>query len=150
LKHPGGSRGFLIEMQEQSSSLVSGKTLASGGAEEPAASALPLMEKMASTTKRIAYITDTVADGSYVEFIRGADVLIHECNFPDEMSHWCEQTGHSHTSAVARIAKEAGVKRLYLTHIDPQRPDDDPVGMETARAIFPETILAEDLMEIEV
>ncbi len=115
LPHPGGSRGFKIEVEGT----------------------------------RLAYITDTVADGSYLEFVRGVDVLIHECNFPDEMSQWCEQTGHSHTSAVARLAKEAGVGRLYLTHIDPQQSGDDPIGLATARAIFPETTLAEDLLEIE-
>jgi len=99
--------------------------------------------------RRVAYITDTTVDGSYTEFIRGVDVLIHECYFPDDMSQWCEKTGHSHTSQVASLAREAGVGRLYLTHIDPQRPDDDPVGLATARQIFPATILAEDLMEIE-
>ena len=149
LRHPGGSCGFVVEFNEPSPNAMSGKTLAAGPSVPPAASALPLTREASSVRKRLAYITDTVADGSYVEFIRGADVLIHECNFPDEMSQWCEQTGHSHTSAVARLAKEAGVGRLYLTHIDPQRPDDDPIGLATARAIFPETTLAEDLMEIE-
>lgn len=99
--------------------------------------------------KRIAYITDTTVDGSYTDFIRGVDVLIHECYFPDDMAQWCEKTGHSHTSQVAQLAKDAGVGRLYLTHIDPQRSDDDPIGMATAQQIFPATILAEDLMEIE-
>lgn len=102
-----------------------------------------------SGSTRLAYITDTTVDGSYTDFIRGADVLIHECYFPDEMSQWCEPTGHSHTSQVARLAREAGVGRLYLTHIDPQRADDDPIGLDTARQIFPATTLAEDLMEIE-
>ncbi len=102
-----------------------------------------------TASKRLAYITDTTIDRSYLESIRGVDVLIHECYFPDEMSHWCEKTGHSHTSHVAQLAKDAGVGRLYLTHIDPQRPDDDPIGLSKARAIFPETTLAEDLMEIE-
>ena len=51
--------------------------------------------------KRVAYITDTTVDGSYTEFIRGVDVLIHECYFPDELAEWCEKTGHSHTSQVA-------------------------------------------------
>lgn len=116
LKHPGGSRGYLLE----------------------------------TAGKRLAYITDTMVDGTYTEFIRGADVLIHECYFPDEMAQWCERTGHSHTSQVATLARDAGVGRLYLIHIDPQRPDDDPVGLATARKIFPATILAEDLMEIEL
>ena len=48
------------------------------------------------------------------------------------------------------LAKEAGVGRLFLTHIDPQRSDDDPIDIATARAIFPETLLAEDLLEIDV
>lgn len=99
--------------------------------------------------RRLAYITDTTADESYLDFIRGADVLIHECYFPDDMAQWSEKTGHSNTSQVTQLARQAAVKRLYLTHIDPQRPDDDPIGLATARSVFPETILAEDLMEIE-
>ena len=149
LRHPGGSRGFVVEIDDQSQPPLSGTALAADGYEAPAASAVPLTMSCRLQKKRLAYITDTVADGSYVEFIRGANVLIHECNFSDDMAHWCEQTGHSHTSAVALLAKAAGVGRLYLTHIDPQRPDDDPIGLATARAIFPETTLAEDLMEIE-
>lgn len=97
---------------------------------------------------QLAYITDTTADGSYTDFVRGVDVLIHECYFPDELAEWCLKTGHSHTSQVAQLAKDAGVGQLYLTHIDPQRPDDDPLGLATARAIFPQTFLAEDGMEI--
>src|SRR5262245_12643426 len=30
--------------------------------------------------KALAYITDTIADGSYTPFLRGVDLLIHECN----------------------------------------------------------------------
>ncbi len=100
--------------------------------------------------KSLAYITDTTADGSYTDFIRGVDVLIHECYFPDAQAEWCEKTGHSHTSQVAQLAKDAEVGRLYLTHIDPQRPDDDPLGLATAQAIFPATVLAEDGMSIEI
>jgi ribonuclease BN (tRNA processing enzyme) len=100
--------------------------------------------------KSLAYVTDTIADGSYTEFVRGVDLLIHECNSSDESAVWAEKTGHSHTSAVARLATEAGVKRLVLTHIDPQHPEDDPVGLPAARAIFPATALAEDLMEIDL
>jgi len=105
--------------------------------------------KLEVAGRRLAYITDTTVDGSYTDFIQGVDVLIHECYFPDELAEWCEKTGHSHTTQVATLARDANVGRLYLTHIDPQRPDDDPIGIRTARAIFPATTLAEDLMEIE-
>lgn len=99
--------------------------------------------------KQLAYITDTTVDDSYTDFIRGVDVLIHECYFPDDLSDWAAKTGHSHTSQVAALAKKADVGRLYLTHIDPQRSDDDPIGIAIARKIFPATEIAEDLMEIE-
>ncbi len=97
-----------------------------------------------------AYITDSTVNGTYTEFIRDVDLLIHECHFPDKNAHWCEKTGHSHTSMVAQLAKEANVKKLVLTHIDPNSPDDDPIGIDVARSIFPETIVAEDGMEIEI
>jgi ribonuclease BN (tRNA processing enzyme) len=100
--------------------------------------------------KSLAYITDTFANGSYQNFIRGVDVLIHECYFPDSKAKWCEPTGHSHTSQVAELARDAQVGRLYLTHIDPRSPEDDPIGLGVARRIFSETHLAEDLLEIEV
>lgn len=99
--------------------------------------------------RSLAYITDTTADESYVEFVRGVDVLIHECYFPDSMSQWAEKTGHSVTTQVAGLARTAGVDRLLLVHIDPGRPEDDPIGIDAARAVFPRTELAEDLLEIE-
>ncbi|MDA1231425.1 MAG: ribonuclease Z [Planctomycetota bacterium] len=99
--------------------------------------------------KSLAYITDTTAPGNYKDFVNGVDVLVHECYFPDELDDWARKTGHSSASNVAKLAKAAKVKRLYLVHIDPQRCDDDPIGLCRIRAIFANTELAEDLMEIE-
>ena len=99
--------------------------------------------------KSLAYITDTTVSADYREFIRGVDVLIHECNFPDSLAPWSAKTGHSNTTPVAELAREAQVKRLFLIHFDPQHPEDDPIGIATARAIFPNTEMAEDLMEVE-
>lgn len=99
--------------------------------------------------KSLAYVTDTFADDSYTEFLKGVDLLIHECNFPDEAADWARKTGHSHASAVARVASDAQVRRLILTHLDPRRAEDDPVGLDVMRSIFPATEIAEDLLEIE-
>lgn len=97
----------------------------------------------------LAYITDTATPEQHLEFIQGVDLLIHECYFPDDMAEWAEKTGHSHTTPVAELARDAGVGKLVLTHIDPQRTDDDPIGIDVAQKIFPNTILGEDLMELE-
>lgn len=100
--------------------------------------------------RSMAYVTDTTVDGTYTEFIRGVDLLIHECNFSDALAEWCGKTGHSHTSQVARLAADAEVGRLLLLHIDPLLLGDDPIDMATARAIFPRTDLAEDLTDIVI
>lgn len=117
---------------------------------------LPLAHPGGSTGFRIdwpdrslAYITDTTASEDYVDFIRGVDVLIHECYFGDELAEWAQRTGHTAAAGVARIAALAQPRRLYLMHVDPQRADDDPVGLPGIQSVFPGTVLAEDLMEIE-
>jgi ribonuclease BN (tRNA processing enzyme) len=99
--------------------------------------------------RSLAYITDTTAPGYYEDFIRNVDVLIHECYFPDEQHEWAQKTGHSSASEVARVARSANAGRLYLVHADPQKPGDDPVGLDGMRQIFPKTELAEDLQDIQ-
>ena len=100
--------------------------------------------------RSLAYITDTTAPGDYCEFIRGVDVLIHECYFPDAMAEWGVKTGHSCTSDVAQLARDAEVGELILTHIDPTHPEDDPLDLNAARVIFPRTRIAEDQMVLEI
>lgn len=94
----------------------------------------------------LAFITDTWCDGSYSEFIQGADLLIHECHFDDDNAELAKQTGHSHTTPVAKLAKECGIERLILTHIDPQNCSDEPVNLSQAQQFVPLTSIAEDLM----
>jgi ribonuclease Z len=101
--------------------------------------------------RSLAYVTDTTAspDADYVEKIRGVDLLLHECYFPDSNAEWAKTTCHSFTTPVAEVAKKADVGRLILVHLNPATTEDDPIGLETARAIFPKTELGEDLMEVE-
>jgi ribonuclease BN (tRNA processing enzyme) len=48
-----------------------------------------------------------------------------------------------------KLARDAGVKRLILTHFDPQLPLDNPIDLPKARAIFPATEIATEKMEVE-
>ena len=87
----------------------------------------------------MAYVTDTTAsaDAAYVEEIRGVDLLVHECYFPDSMADWAVQVGHSHTTPVAEVARAAEVGRLVLVHLNPLADDADPIDLATARADLP-------------
>ena len=101
--------------------------------------------------RSMAYVTDTTAaaDADYVAKIRGVDLLVHECFFADEKADRAQETGHSCTTPVAEVARAAEVGRLVLVHLNPLAADDDPVGLDVARSIFPATDLGEDLMEVE-
>ncbi|GAB5442371.1 MAG: MBL fold metallo-hydrolase [Fuerstiella sp.] len=99
--------------------------------------------------RSLAYITDTTAPGQYVDFIRDVDLLLHECYFPDDMHEWAVKTGHSSATAVATVARDSGAKRLLLVHVDPQHPEDDPVGLQQIREIYPTAELPDDLQEVE-
>jgi len=101
--------------------------------------------------RSMAYVTDTTAtdDAPYREHIQGVDLLVHECYFGDDGAGWARKTHHSHTTPVARLAKAAEAKRLLLVHLNPLSEADDPIDLETARAIFPRTTIGEDGMAIE-
>jgi ribonuclease Z len=102
-------------------------------------------------TRSFAYITDTTANptADYIEKIQGVDLLLHECNFRDGQEDLAERTGHSSASQVAAVAKAANVGRLVILHVNPLEPGDDPVGLESMRAIFPRTEIGVDLMELD-
>jgi ribonuclease BN (tRNA processing enzyme) len=97
----------------------------------------------------LAYVTDTVASDAYLDFIRDVDLLVHECNFDDEMSELARQTGHSYSHAVTMLAKSANVKRLILTHFDAYADPHLPINLARARVTFPQTELAADLMTVD-
>lgn len=87
----------------------------------------------------LAYVTDTTAPGDYAEFVRGADVLVHEATFLSTQAEFAQLTCHSDALSAARLAREAGVGRLYLTHVGPLT--DAQALLAEARSIFPSTEL---------
>ena len=87
----------------------------------------------------LAYVTDTTAPGEYRDFIEGVDALIHECTFSQANAAWASVTGHSETLSVGRLAREAGVGTLYLSHVGPL--EDAQALAAEVRAEFPRTVL---------
>ncbi|MEW4490203.1 MBL fold metallo-hydrolase [Thalassoglobus sp. JC818] len=100
--------------------------------------------------QQIAYVTDTTVDGTYTDFIRGVDLLIHECYFPDSSSDWAETTGHTHSSTLAELAQSANVGRLVITHVDPLNLDDDPIGLDEFKKIYSNVTIADDGLTIDL
>jgi ribonuclease Z len=99
--------------------------------------------------KVVAYCTDTRPCAGAVALAREADWVIHEATYTEEHAEEADDYGHSTASQAARIAREAGAQRLLITHISSRYPDAAPL-LKEARAAFPATTLAEELMELEV
>lgn len=91
------------------------------------------------------YTGDTEYTESVVELARDAHTLVIECSLPDE----AEIAGHLTPSSVARIASEAGVERVVLTHLFPPVLELDLVS-EVGKGFGGEIIVAEDGMSLEI
>ena len=98
---------------------------------------------------KIVYAGDTRPCESVVELARGTDVLIHDCTLANELVGKAAETLHSTPAEAAEVARKAGVKQLVLLHISP-RYENSRVLLKQARKIFPNTIVAHDLMELEL
>jgi len=99
--------------------------------------------------RKIVYTGDTRASRDVINLAEGADLLVHEATFDDEMLERSQEDGHSTPSQAAEVAKEAGVKRLILTHISARYETPKPL-LEQARKIFPQVEAAEDFMKIDL
>jgi ribonuclease BN (tRNA processing enzyme) len=91
------------------------------------------------------YTGDTEYSESVVELASGAHTLLIECSFPDGSP----VPGHLTPSSAARIASEAGVERVVLTHIYPAADDLDLQAL-VGRGCDAEVLVAEDAMGLSV
>jgi ribonuclease BN (tRNA processing enzyme) len=86
-----------------------------------------------------------------VELARGADLLVHDAQYTAEELKKRRGWGHSSFDQAMQVAEMAGVKRLALTHHDPEHDDEFLDRIEKlCRERFPNTVLAREGMEIPI
>ncbi|KGG16206.1 MULTISPECIES: ribonuclease Z [unclassified Prochlorococcus] len=100
------------------------------------------------------YCTDTVFAESAIRLAKGADLLIHEATFAHNDSQLAYERQHSTSTMAAQIASAANVGQLVLTHLSPRYAPGNKLSpnnlLTEAKAIFPNTLLAKDFLQIEI
>lgn len=102
--------------------------------------ALPCLAMRIESEKGIlAYSGDTEYFDGLIDFVAGADLFLCEANF-QEADMAAAPSNHLSAAGAARLATRAGVKRLLLTHLHPER--DPALSLEEAQVHYPAAEIA--------
>src|ERR671911_2443754 len=77
-----------------------------------------------------------------------ADLLVHEATFMDEEAERAAETRHTTAAQAGRLAADAGVQMLALTHISPRYAGGQV--REEAQAAFENVIVPRDFDRVEI
>jgi ribonuclease Z len=100
--------------------------------------------------RKITYTGDLKPCESLINLGRESDILIHEATYAKALAEIAEEKKHSTSVDAANDAKKMNAKQLILTHISARYQAEAQLLLEEAKKIFPNTILAEDLLKIEL
>ena len=96
-----------------------------------------------------AFCSDTGRFKKLASWIKGVDLLYHEATFGDDHDPLALKTGHSTARQAAKVALEAGAKRLLLGHFSARYRSPSPLEAE-AREVFPESEAAREGVTYEI
>ena len=99
--------------------------------------------------KSYAYCTDTAYHEPIIPTIKNCDLLYHEATFMEDKAADAHAKFHSTAREAAIIAKKANVKKLVIGHYSARYKEVSGL-LEEAREVFPDTILGQDGMTIQV
>lgn len=103
----------------------------------------------ADAPRSYAYCSDTRYLPELVPMLEGVTTLYHESTYGDDNRILAEKYNHSTASDAARIARDAHVRQLLLGHYS-SRYEDEQVLLKEAVELFPDTLLSQEMMVIDV
>jgi ribonuclease Z len=99
--------------------------------------------------RRIGYSGDTRPSPSLTRFFSGCDLLIFDSTFSGKDAERAKERKHSTSVEAAQLAKQAGVRKLALTHFSARYTSTASLVRE-ARRVFPNTLAGADGMTLSV
>ena len=108
-----------------------------------------LLTRPADPSRRYAYCSDTICLPEIAGQLHGVDLLFHEATFASDNLGRAKETYHTTAVQAAELARSAEVKKLLIGHFS-ARYEDESVLLEEAREVFPETLLASEMLCVQV
>ena len=99
--------------------------------------------------KKVSYIADTVPCEGADALAKNATLLISEGTHLDDIKEKTEKFMHLTVKQAALIASENNAQKLVITHLS-QRYKSPTETLEEAKTYFPNSVVAEDFMKIQV
>ncbi len=100
--------------------------------------------------RKIAFIFDTKINENCYKTAKDSDLLICESTYTEKEKELASERKHLTAKQAAEIAKKSNSKKLILSHISQRYQANDKPILKEAQSVFKNTIIAEDLMKIEV
>ena len=97
---------------------------------------------------KFVFMADVGRTNDLVNVCREADGLVIEATYLDVEADMAKQFGHLTAKQAATLAREAGVKQLYLTHVSRRYRERDI--LDEAKAIFPNVFVARDFDQYKI
>jgi ribonuclease Z len=97
---------------------------------------------------KLVHVGDAGSIEDLYEHVRDADALVVEATYLSHEADLARQFGHLTAAQAARLARDANVRQLYLTHISRRYREKDVLAEATA--IFPQATVARDFDHIRV
>jgi len=100
--------------------------------------------------RSVAFTGDTRPCAETVAAAQGAELLVHDATFTSDEAERARETFHATAAEAARIARQAGVRRLALTHVSARYSANASPLEREAGEIFPGTMVAFDGLTLEL
>lgn len=97
---------------------------------------------------KFGYIGDTSLCPACDIIAAAADMLMCEATYLDEDAEIAKENGHLTSKQAAELAARNGAKKLVMTHFSQRYQNRERDFLTEAAAVFPDSIMAEDLMTI--
>lgn len=97
---------------------------------------------------RLIHVGDAGRTDNLLEVCQGADALVIEATYLEVEADLAREFSHLTARQAAELARDSGVKRLYLTHISRRYREKEVLA--EAQSVFPDVTVARDFDQFKV